>query len=263
MYRIGELSRRTGASTDLLRAWERRYGLLRPTRTAGGFRVYADDDAERVRRMRAGLARGLAAAEAARSALADAREPDLLSAVLAFDDEAAQAILDDAFARLSLEAVLQRIVLPSLREIGARWERGELGVAHEHFAANLIRGRLLGLARRWDQGVGPRALLACAPGDLHDLPLIAFGLALRRRGWRILFLGADTPFDVLAETAIAEGPDVVVVASARARAELADARLARVAGAAPLVLAGEWPPVPVEARRVSGDPVELAAELTA
>jgi MerR family transcriptional regulator, light-induced transcriptional regulator len=197
------------------------------------------------------------------SALADAPEPDLLSAVLAFDDEAAQAILDDAFARLSLEAVLQRIVLPSLREIGARWERGELGVAHEHFAANLIRGRLLGLARRWDQGVGPRALLACAPGDLHDLPLIAFGLALRRRGWRILFLGADTPFDVLAETAIAEGPDVVVVASARARAELADARLARVAGAAPLVLAGEWPPVPVEARRVSGDPVELAAELTA
>jgi len=55
-------------------------------------------------------------------------------------------------------------------------------VAQEHFASNVLRGRLLGLARGWGEGVGPRAVLACAPGELHDLPLIVFGLTLAGRG---------------------------------------------------------------------------------
>lgn len=263
MYRIGELARRTGTSTDLLRVWERRYGLLQPSRTAGGFRLYSEADAARVERMLLGIEGGLAAAEAARAALEDSSELSLLPALLAFDEERAQAILDEALSQLTLEAVLGRVVLPALREIGARWADGEISVAQEHFAANLIRGRLLGFARGWDQGVGPRALLACAPGDLHDLPLIVFGLALNRRGWRILFLGADTPFDVVADTALVEAPDLVVLASALARPELADPALARVAATAPLALAGAWPDVPVDVQRLDGDPIELAATVTA
>jgi DNA-binding transcriptional MerR regulator len=262
MYRIGELARRTGASADLLRAWERRYGLLRPERTAGGFRVYTDADVTRVGRMRSGLDSGLAAAEAARLALDDAVAPDLLAALLAFDDERAHASLDDAVARLSVEAVLADLVLPAFRAIGDGWAAGSVSVAQEHYAANLVRARLLGLARRWDQGVGPRALLACAPGDLHDLPLICFGLALRQRGWRILFLGADTPLEVVAETAALERPDVVVLASAIERPELDDPRLGEIAASAPLTLAGQWPEGTVSARRVAGDPVELAATVS-
>src|SRR5215212_2559704 len=67
--RIGELSRRVGVAADRLRAWERRYGLMEPARTDGGFRLYSREDERRVRGMKAHLERGLSAAEAARVVL--------------------------------------------------------------------------------------------------------------------------------------------------------------------------------------------------
>ena len=264
MYRIGELARRTGTSADLLRAWERRYGLLQPQRTQGGFRLYGEEDAVRVERMRSGISNGLAAAEAAQAALAPIeRDEELLPALLEFDGQRAHDVLDSLFARLSFEGVLRESVRPALREFGDRWGRGKVTVAQEHFASNLLRGRLLALMPRWDQGFGPRALLACAPGDLHDLPLIAFGLALRARGWRILFLGADTPLEVVSSTAAAERPELVVLASSSVREPPPLAALASIAATSQLVLAGRWPTLDVPALRLEGDPVELAASLDA
>jgi hypothetical protein len=104
-------------------------------------------------------------------------------------------------------------VLPYLHELGERWASGEASVGQEHFASQLIRGRLLGLARGWDRGSGPRALLACAPGEQHDLGLIVFGVALRARGWRITYLGQDTPLETLAESARSLGPLAIVISS--------------------------------------------------
>ena len=104
-----------------------------------------------------------------------------------------------------------RVLVPYLRELGERWARGDATVAQEHFASNLLRGRLLGLARSWDLGAGPRAVLACAEGELHDLPLVCFGLALRARGWRISYLGSDTPVASLVEAARTLEPEAVVV----------------------------------------------------
>jgi DNA-binding transcriptional MerR regulator len=260
--RIGELSRRTGVSPDLLRAWERRYGLLRPVRTAGGFRVYSGDDERRVRDMQHHLARGLAAAEAARLVATDGSESpaapeELLERLLAFDDDAANRLLDRAVSSLSAEAVLQELVLPVLRRIGDGWERGEVSIAQEHFASNLVRGRLLGLARRWDQGGGPRALLACAPGELHDIPLLAFGIALRARGWRIVYLGADTPLETLREAATTVKPDLVVVAASRSHPAVDLPELRRLGELVRLVLAGPWE-TPAWAFHLDGDPVEAA-----
>jgi DNA-binding transcriptional MerR regulator len=225
LVRIGELSRRQGVSPDLLRAWERRYGLLAPERTPGGFRLYSAGDEARVRAMRRGLAQGLSAAAAARMAL---REPaplegpvraralseaqeELGEALEAFRDVEAQAVLDRLFATFSLAAVLRDVLLPYLRDVGDRWEAGELSVAQEHFASVIIRGRLLGLARGWDTGIGPRALLACPPDERHDLGLVCFGLALRQHGWRITHLGQDTPVDVLRDVAADLDPAIVVV----------------------------------------------------
>jgi len=228
-FRIGELSRRSGVSPDLLRAWERRYGLLRPARSSGGLRLYTKDDLLRVQAMQEHLAAGLAAAEAAAAAAdqatvaqaatdtTQARE-QLEAGLLAFDDARAHAAFDLLVARFSLDTVLADILLPYLHTLGERWERGEISVAHEHYASALIRGRLLGLARGWGQGLGPTALLACAPGEQHDLGLIAFGVALRARGWRILYLGPDTPLDSLAEAARSSRPACVIVSAIAPRA---------------------------------------------
>lgn len=224
LLRIGELGKRAGVSAESLRAWERRYGLLHPTRSPGGLRLYSLDDLHRVLRMRAHLAAGLAAAEAARLAAAPAAEDSrrgaldpagaaeaLSAAVEHFDEAAAQATLDRAVSALSIDALILEVVFPYLRELGASWERGETTIAQEHFATGLMRGRLLGLARGWGLGIGPVALLACLPGELHDLGLIAFGLALRARGWRIVFLGADTPVETIESTASSIDPALIVL----------------------------------------------------
>jgi MerR family transcriptional regulator, light-induced transcriptional regulator len=218
--RIGELSRRTGVSPELLRAWERRYGLLQPVRSAGGLRLYSARDVDRVHAMRHHLAEGFAAAEAATMA---ARAPaaaveipasDALRAALSsFDDEGANAAFDALLARLSTDTLLREVIVPYLHELGERWERGEASIAQEHFSSALLRGRLLGLARGWGRGLGPVAVLACAPGEQHDLGLLAFGLALRARGWRIVYLGPDTPVASVADTVQAVDPAFTVVSA--------------------------------------------------
>jgi len=224
-FRIGELSRRSGVSPDLLRAWERRYGLLEPSRSAGGLRLYSEEDVVRVRAMQYQLEAGLAAAEAAAVAVsaragaaegvgdAPALRRALDTALLGYDEAGAHAVFDTLMARLSLDAVLGDVVVPLLHDIGERWERGEITIAQEHFASTVLRGRLLGLARGWGVGFGPLALLACAPGEQHDLGLLAFGLALRGRGWRIVYLGPDTPVASVAEAAHTSRPRRVVVSA--------------------------------------------------
>ena len=280
--RIGELSRRTGVAPELLRAWERRYGLLRPARSSGGFRLYSDADERRIELMRAHLRSGLAAAEAARravdegvsaadgsvqtgSAELDDAAGQLHAALDSFDESASQAALDRLFAAFTIETALREVVVPYLADLGERWASGEASVGQEHFASNVVRGRLLGLARGWDSGEGPRALLACAPGELHDLGLIAFGLALRRRGWRITFLGPDTPIDTLADAAKRLEPALVVVsATARKRftplietlREL-DARRVAIAGAGASASLAEQ----AQAELLDADPVTAAASV--
>jgi len=228
VLRIGELSKRAGVSPELLRAWERRYGLLSPTRSSGGLRLYSLEDLERVRLMRRHIDGGLAAAEAAvlvsrapvvegagKAALASPLEAqsELAAALDAFDEPSAQAVIDRLLAATTLDAFLAEVVLPYLRELGERWERGQASVAQEHFASNVLRGRLLGLSRGWGLGLGPLALLACLPGEQHELGLVAFGLALRARGWRIGYLGSDAPLETVARAADSLGPDLVVLSA--------------------------------------------------
>ena len=219
--RIGELSKRVGVSPELLRAWETRYGLVRPERTAGGLRLYSAEDEHRVQEMQRQIAAGLSAAEAARLALglpggpvpADQLVAELDAALAALDEPAAQTALDRTFRSLDLETAISDVVLPFLRDVGERWAVGERTVGQEHFASNVIEGRLRALARGWGEGDGPCALLACPPGEQHELGLLCFGLLLRRRRWSIAYLGADTPPSDVA-SAIAElEPRLVVLAA--------------------------------------------------
>ncbi len=271
-------------SAELLRAWERRYGLLAPTRTPGGFRLYGEADERRVRRMLHNLDSGLSAAEGARLALAESDPPapaaaadtpglaaisdQLRQALDLFDEAGAHAALDRLLSAFTLETVLRDAVLPYLHELGERWERGEASIAQEHFASVLVRGRLLGLARGWGSGGTRLALLACLPGEQHDLGLICFGLALRGQGWRITFLGPDTPLATITETTRMLRPALVVV-TATYTVQAAGIRggLAEVARSAPLALAGSGagPKLAeaVGAEYLEDDPVSAALRLAA
>jgi methanogenic corrinoid protein MtbC1 len=292
VLRIGELSRRVGVSEHVLRAWESRYGLLQPGRSSGGFRLYSEADALRVRRMQAHLARGLSAAEAAGEVLSEdsgargdsdsgygdsgqASGPDRVSltvselsgafgrALDAFDEPAAQAALDRLLSDLSVPTTLREVVMPYLAELGERWAQGTASIGQEHFASNVIRGRLSGLARGWGSGHGPRAVLACPPGELHDLALMIFGIVLNRTGWRIDYLGANTPIEELTRTVEASQPDLVVlVATQTPTFETLAAQLTELARRAPLALAGAGATpqlaAAVHARLLDGDPVTAA-----
>jgi DNA-binding transcriptional MerR regulator len=253
--RIGELSRQVGVSGHVLRAWETRYGLLRPSRSSGGYRLFSQADVERVRRMQAHLSAGLSAAEAARAVPSDTKSipapakassadvaalsSSLREALDVLDEPAAQTVLDALLAELSLSAVLRDVVLPYLSELGTRWQHGTASIAQEHFASFVLRGRLAGLARGWGSGRGPRAVLACPPLELHDLALMTFGIVLNRHGWRIEYLGASTPIDELMRAAESTPPDVVVLAASRADVLESHAdELARLAARTPLAIAG-------------------------
>ena len=185
-WRIKEFAAIVGVPEATLRAWERRYELLQPERTSGGFRLYSRDDERRIRAMQAHMARGIAAAEAASLALSEAevqvvppaRPQVLVEALLlaaeALDATRFDALLDAAFAFGQLTAI-RDVVLPTLVEIGTRWESAEITVGHEHFASHLVERRLLGLAKGWESGRGSLALLACPSGERHTLGLVCFG----------------------------------------------------------------------------------------
>ena len=222
--RIGELSRRVGVSPELLRAWETRYGLVRPERSAGGLRLYSAEDERRVRAMGDLITAGFSASEAARLTKLGSG-PSGWVAELGGDRGKPRAQLrgtrraggpdgtGPALRDLRIGVALSQGILPFLHRLGERWAAAETTVAHEHFASNVIGGRLRALARDWGQGLGPRALLACPPGEQHVLGLLCFGLALRERGWRITYLGAETPLDSIADALDDLLPAIVVLSA--------------------------------------------------
>ena len=232
------------------------------------------------------LAHGLSAAEAARTAIAEAQTLAASTSVTLgsdgsvrsdlhelarslqrafddFDEGAAQTVLDRLLSDFTLATTLRDVVVPYLQQLGERWERGEIGIAQEHFASNVIRGRLAGLARGWGEGQGPRAIVACPPDELHDLPLLIFGIVLNRNGWRVDYFGASTPIDELVRAVGRSRPELVVVAATttdRFTAILGE--LAQLAAVAPLALAGagatQHMADEIGARLLSGDPVTAA-----
>ncbi len=278
--RIGELSKRVGESPELLRAWETRYGLVTPERTPGGLRLYSEQDERRVRAMREHINAGLSASEAARLAkLAGDSDPATASASLAdieaalersfddLDEAAAQAALDRLLDAFAIREALAEVILPFLRRLGVRWAAAQASVVQEHFASNIIAGRLRGLARGWEKGVGPRAILACPTGELHELGLLAFGLALRERGWRITYLGADTPLGDIRGALDELAPAIVVLAAMTPQRFLDNsAELTALAAKARVGIGGAGASAPLASRLgaelLAGELVEVAATLT-
>jgi DNA-binding transcriptional MerR regulator len=229
---IGELSRRIGVSPDLLRKWEQRYSVLSPGRTTGNQRLYSQVDEARARVMLRHVRDGMSAAQAAELAIGarfritpKATAPAtatgieggaqsrtiMRSALERYDETTAEQALEKLLATSTATTVIRDIFLPYLHEIGQRWEDHQVSIAQEHFASAFINSRLLGLARGWDRGLGPRALLACPPDEHHTFGLIAFGIALHQLGWRITYLGPNTPVTAIAQAAGDVQPRLTVI----------------------------------------------------
>jgi DNA-binding transcriptional MerR regulator len=227
--RISELSARVDVSPALLRAWEQRYGLLTPRRAAGPPRLYTAIDEARIRMMKRHLAQGISAAQAAELVLATplsirAGTKDAIpageleratgairEALDRYDETGAQLALQSILTAHTPISVIRDLIIPYMRDTGERWTASHISTAQEHFASNFFVARLLALSRGWDHGLGPRALLACGPGDQHTIALIAFGIALHNLGWRITYLGADTPIDMTAAAATQLQPDLITL----------------------------------------------------
>lgn len=224
LLNIAALARRTGVAPDTLRKWELRYGVLAPRRTTGGQRRYSETDVQRVEWMRDRIRDGWRAGEAARL-LDEATTPayddpgDLRDALVAsvsgHEPAHTSAILDQAFAVLPLECVLADVIAPALRWAGDAWHGGRLSIAQEHAVTATVRSRLDQLLADARGGVRGIAVLACAPGELHDIGLLMLAVLLRGDGWRVEYLGADLPVRQAVDFAGELGASVLCLSAAR------------------------------------------------
>ena len=224
LLNIAALSRRTGVAPDTLRKWEQRYGVLRPVRTAGGQRRYSEMDVQRVEWLRDRIRDGWRIGEAARvideAASVALDEPGdlrytLVAAIEQNDPRTVSATLDQTFAVLPLEQALAEVVTPALRWTGEAWHRGDLSVAQEHAITAKVRAHLGKLISEGQGGVRGSAVLACAPGEHHDIGLLMLAVMLRADGWRVEFLGADTPVDAAGAFAERIGASMLCLSASR------------------------------------------------
>ncbi len=231
LYRIGTVARMTGFSTAVLRAWERRFGLLEPVRGAGGHRLYTPDDLRVLERVRELLDEGRSIGEIApvgrerlleersRGASADAapvaRVPrsaqrpvawlescrdEIVDAAIAVDGDRIEHALDEVFAGVPPEIVLSNVIEPAAREIGDAWMEDRCSVAGEHLASGIFVKRLHALvhARNATTGTGAaRVVCACFPDEGHELGALSVAFHLCRLGLHVTYLGARLPFEDL------------------------------------------------------------------
>ena len=200
---IAALSRRTGVPADTIRKWEHRYQVLAPQRTPGGQRRYTERDVSRVEWLKARLTEGFRIGEAAAllgSAGLAASTPEdlrteLVDATMRCDVTAIATAVEQALLVESVQTAFGEVFGPALVEIGERWERGELSVAQEHLASATVRSALQRLLADGRGNVRGVAVLACAPGERHEVGLLMLAVLLRADGWQVAYLGADTPPD--------------------------------------------------------------------
>ena len=227
-YRIRTVSELTGVSTATLRAWERRYGVPTPARTASAYRLYSDADVAVIRRMSALVKQGVAAAEAARSVLASsalevpvpAGELDpfasaharLIDATVRFDPDGLELEVKRVLSLGSGLVLFDRVLGPALRRVGELWREGEITIAQEHLASQVILGTLIDLLRLSQPADSSRRVaLACFSDEDHVLGL--YGAALRFASWgfRTVILGTRTPPSAIARVVQSLDPDVVAL----------------------------------------------------
>ena len=218
LYTIGTVSELTGVNPITLRAWERRYGLFEPIRKASRHRLYSQDHIDLINRivglldrgMRIGQIKAFLDSEPARGTDREsASDPywrrtldRMLAAVARFDEPGLEAAYDEVLAMHPVRTVTKELLIPLLEELGRRWADGKGTVAEEHFFGCYLRNKLgARFHHRLRATSGPKLMLACLPGDRHEMGLLLFALAANDAGYQTVLLGADMPLDDLASAA--------------------------------------------------------------
>jgi len=226
-FPIRILASLTGVLPVTLRAWERRYGLIRPKRTPSGHRYYTQEHVSLIHRVLALTAKGIPISDVPRALAGSEPEPDatgatgpwvphlrrMSQAIAQFDETALDEAYDSALALHPIESVTRNLLMPLLAELGLRWERAAGAIAEEHFFAVYLRNKLGARLHHRRPQAGPRLLLACAPGEHHEIGLLLFALAAHEAGLRCVTLGADIPLTELAPAALRGGCRAIVLSS--------------------------------------------------
>jgi MerR family transcriptional regulator, light-induced transcriptional regulator len=241
-YNLKVVLKETGIAADTLRAWERRYGLPRPNRTPGGHRLYSARDIETIRWLIARQGEGLSISHAvdlwreiegqsrdplngmaqpgsvagvssADASLASLRER-WLEACKSFNETIAEEVIAQALSYYPAESVVIDVLQHGLRELGESWYQGDISVQQEHFASALAMRRIDALIAATPQPTRPQLILAaCPPEEWHTFSLLVLSLLVRRRGFHVVYLGANVPNDRLYETIRGIRPDLVLLAT--------------------------------------------------
>ncbi len=251
-YNIGAAALRAGLSAHVLRAWERRYRALRPSRTDGNQRLYTDADVERLRLLgrlcRSGhrigriagtpveallaLAVGTQAAADPAGGQAGLEAEDVLArcreAVGEMNGGRLGSLLEAARLSLPVPRLLDEVVLPLMRWIGDQWKAGGIRIAHEHMATDVVRSLLDRVAAETPPpDSAPLVVIATPPGEWHELGALAARVTARGRGLRVLYLGAGVPAGELEATVALHRPAAVVLGVTFAAADRSTVRSLR------------------------------------
>ena len=234
----------TGINPVTLRAWERRYNLITPRRTPKGHRLYTEDDVELIKQVLNLLDQGIAISQVKPlleqspgqqhgTALAEAGDvwkdyqQKMLRAVERFDEHVLDSTYNDALSLYPVDVVNQRLVSPLLRIVGERWKERDTGIVEEHFFSVYLRNKLGSRIHHLNQrSSGPLLLLACLPGEYHEIGLLLFALATVNFGYRVLVLGSNTPLKQLPKVLQQQScAGIVLSGSARPSRGLFDSEL--------------------------------------
>ena len=227
-YLIGTVSKRSGVKSDLVRAWERRYQAVTPTRTAGGHRVYTDQDIARLKLLNQATVHGHSISQIAQFSLDELKkllqQEDAYSnishtalitgdktfltedyiekcyvTVLAFDAKGLESHFENAIVELGTEAFIENLLTPLLTRIGERWKTGELRPIHEHMTSSVIRS-LTYILRNNNPcpDNAPRMIVSTPIGQLHELGALLAAIMAELNGWQVTYLGANLPAEEIA-----------------------------------------------------------------
>jgi len=230
LYPIRTVSSLTGVNPITLRAWERRYGLINPVRTAKGHRLYSREDINLIHQIMELLDKGVSISQVQQTL--QEREETVLSiapedvwtryrqhmilAISRFDETALDDIYNEALSLYPVDVVTDSLVIPLLETLGKRWDTREGTVAEEHFFNVFLRNKLgARFHHRVRQAPGPRLLCACLPNEKHELGLLLFALSAHASGCKLVILGANLPYDELPLAVKRSRSEAVVLSGSR------------------------------------------------